>query len=512
MKIGRFVVLCLIVTVCHVSGGSVVVDLTEYSVDEFNLELQNHESIFVKFFTPTCPHCRDMAKDFALVARQLQDQDEYSIVLAEVDCSHDAGEEICSKYGIQGFPTLKLFRYGSFYKNYNAQRKAKTMKQWLLNQVQGSSMVLQSVSDLSALVQTSDDVVVAAVIKSGQMRLLSHFLKASRRVKLHPQFADVRFYHVITDDLPQTVWGSLSKEKPESSVTLYRPRWLQSTLESERVSISLTLKHNITAWVFNQSYGVIAFRTPKTDRNIHDPRSTGPLIVAFYDFDFRNNSEATHLWRDQIVPIANEYPMITFAISRISDYAYYLKSKSLVAPAGANAAPVVIFYDIITVPYVMEEKFSTESLKHFVENTMKDAGGSLPRLRSNSSCPDHVNWTLPCMSAAEFKQKVSLNTKEVLILIYKQMNDDTMKTVMRVSQFLAKVGIQNLESYTLDAFVNEVPHAFESPDYPVIFYVSKKKQVTKIDRKFTEILINELLRQHAKKQQSARKTHVKTEL
>lgn len=500
--------LCLILVLIRGTEGSVVVDLTEYTAEEFHLELQNHESIFVKFYTPTCPHCKDMAKDFALVARQLQDQDE-AIVLAEVDCSHDAGEEVCSKYGIVGFPTLKLFRYGSFYKNYNSKRNAKTMKNWLVNQIQGSSKVLQSVNELNTLTQGSDEVTVSAVVKSGQMKLLTHFLKASKKVKQHPQFADVQFYHLISEEL-QTVWGSFSKDKPESTVTLHRPRWLQTHLETHKVSITLTLKRNITDWVLNQTYGVIGFRTPKTDRNIHDPRTTGPLVVAFYDFDFRNDSNATHFWRDQLIPFARDYPMLTFAISRSNDYGYYLKTKSLSVP-GPGEAPVVIFYDSITVPFVMEDPFMAKSFRTFLD-TMITSHSHLPRLRSNPTCPDNVNWTVPCMNGTDFKERVSLNPREVLIIVYKQVNTEAIQLVVKVGQFLTKVGSQNLEAFTLDASVNDVPQAFESPDYPVIFYVSTSKEVLRIDRKFTEVLINEMVREHTKKQQHKKADTVKTEL
>ena len=509
MEINRFLfLLFLSLNVCHRARANVVVDLTEYTAEEFSLELQNHASIFVKFYTPTCPHCKSMAKDFALVARQLQEQDE-AIVLAEVDCSHDAGEEICSKYGVVGFPTLKLFRYGSFYKNYNSQRNAKTMKNWLVNQIQGSSKVLQSVSELNALLEASETVTVAAVVISGQMKLLTHFLKASKRVKQHPQFADLQFYHLITEE-PQTVWGSFSKDKPESRVSLHRPRWLQTPLETDKVSITLSLKHNLTDWVFNQTYGIIGLRTPKTDRNIHDPRTTGPLIVLFYDFEFRNSSNSAHHWRNQLIPFAREYKTLTFVISCSTDYSFYLKTKSLPVP-GKSDPPVVMFYDSLTVPYAMTEEFAAQSFNKFLD-TMMQPNDHLPRLRSNSTCPDNVNWTLTCMTGSDFKERISLNTKEVIIVVYKQVNDESITLVMKVGQFMTKVGSQGLEAFTLDASLNDVPQAFDSPDYPVIFYVSTTKKVLRIDRKFTDVLIAGMVREHLKRQQLKKAHGPKTEL
>lgn len=489
---------------------SAVVDLTEYTAEEFSLELQNHAAIFVKFYTPTCPHCKSMAQDFNLVARQLQEEDEVSIVLAELDCSHDAGEEVCTKYGVAAFPTLKLFRYGSFYKNYNSQRNAKTMKKWLMNQVQGSSQLLQSVSELNEVIRSSDEVTVAAVVKSGQMKLLTHFLKASKKVKQHPMFAALNFYHVISDEM-QNVWASFSKDQSiDCHVSLHRPRWLQSVLQTDRASITLTLKRNITEWVFNQTYGLIGFRTPQTDRNIHDPRSTGPLVAVFYAFDFRNATNATHYWRDQLIPFVDQYHMLTFTISKSSDYGFYLKTKSLAVPDPLDP-PVVMFYDSLTIPYAMDGQFTANNLHQFLDTVMR-SNELMPRLRSNSSCPDNVNWTLPCMAGSDFKRNVALNPKEVVIIAYKQANGETLKLVMKVAQYMASGGSQVVDAFTLDTSLNEAPHAFDSNDYPVIFYVSASKKVLRIDRKFTEVLITEMVREYKKKHQVKNTHQTKTEL
>lgn len=491
--------------------GSVVVDLTEYTPEEFNLELQNHESIFVKFYTPSCPHCKSMAKDFALVARQLQEHEEEgsaAIVLAEVDCSHDAGEEICSKYAIVGFPTLKLFRYGSFYKNYAGQRNAKTMKKWLLSQIQGSSRILPSVSHLSEVVQQADAVTVSAVLKTGHTKLLAHFLKASKRVKQHPHFSDLLFYHVIVDDV-QTVWAAFSMEKAASSVTLRRPHWLRSDLEPESVSITLSLKTNITEWVMNQTHGAVKFRTPKTDRNVHDPRVVGPLVVAFYDFDFRNDTNFTHHWRDQILALVADYPMFTFAISRSSDYAFYLQTKSLAVPRKPDA-PVVILYDDLTVPYAMNASFSPQALRAFLHEIMGPTG-YLPQLKSDSTCPDNVNWTLVCLPGQEFK-RVSLSVKSVVLLVYKQVNEETMKLAMKVGKVHAKVGKEMLDVFAVDAARNQIPHAFEYPDNPVIFYITPHKKIHRIDRKFADYLVTELSRELLKKSSNLKMHRIKSEL
>lgn len=498
----KSVIVALIFLIHQQGSAHSVVDLTEYTADEFNSELQNHESIFVKFFTPSCPHCKAMASDFALVARQLHDQDQ-PIVLAEVDCSHEAGEPICTANKVYAFPSLRLYRYGHLYKEYKGDRTAKAMKRWTLNQIQGSSKLVTSATELRNIVQQSDVITVSAVVKSGQLKQLTHFLKTSKRVKQHPVFADIQFYHLITQEISQTVWASVTNQKTGATVTLRRPDWLKSRLEKQEIVLPLTTKHNLTAWIFNQSYGIVKYRTPKTDRNIHDPQTIGRLVVAYYDFDIRLEYDKTHSVRDQLVPYANQYPHITIAISRTSDYVYYLKSKSLPLPQASDP-PVVMMYDKLTIPYLMDGDLS-ENMRTFLETGY---GNQLkPHLRSKESCPSSSNWTLTCITSQDLKSRF---TKSAILVVYRQMNDETQKLVTKLQKLTEKSVTESLDFLSLDASVNELPQVFDSPDFPSLFFVNVTLKVTRIERNRIDSVMPDLIRKFIPKKIS--KIQRKTEL
>ena len=61
---------------------------------------------FVKFYSPTCGHCRAMAPDFAEAATAFSD-----VVFGGVDCSEN--KRICNKHKVDGYPTILLFKAGS---------------------------------------------------------------------------------------------------------------------------------------------------------------------------------------------------------------------------------------------------------------------------------------------------------------------------------------------------------------------------------------------------------------
>src|SRR2546429_61677 len=96
------------------SSNHVVTDLSDYTIEEFEMELDVHENIFVKFYLPTCIHCRNMAGEYIKTAKELREErdnrEQSPIILAEVDCSSDAGESICRFYKIDSYPTLKFFK------------------------------------------------------------------------------------------------------------------------------------------------------------------------------------------------------------------------------------------------------------------------------------------------------------------------------------------------------------------------------------------------------------------
>lgn len=72
-------------------------------------ELTTGKNAFVKFFAPWCGHCKGMKPAWDQLA------DEYagssSVLIADCDCTTDC-EPLCSKNGVQGYPTIKKFMVG----------------------------------------------------------------------------------------------------------------------------------------------------------------------------------------------------------------------------------------------------------------------------------------------------------------------------------------------------------------------------------------------------------------
>lgn len=101
--------------------GDPVVELTASNFDK--LVLESSETWLVKFYAPWCGHCQSSAPAFTKAAKKLDGVGKLGVV----NC--DDHSTIAQRFGVQGFPTIKVFK-GEGKKarrpsDYNAARTAK---------------------------------------------------------------------------------------------------------------------------------------------------------------------------------------------------------------------------------------------------------------------------------------------------------------------------------------------------------------------------------------------------
>ena len=77
------------------------VDITEGDVDKY---IGADKPIFVKFYSPTCPHCIAMAEEFSTTAAAYGED----FTFGAVDCT--AQHKVCTDHHVSGYPTVKLFK------------------------------------------------------------------------------------------------------------------------------------------------------------------------------------------------------------------------------------------------------------------------------------------------------------------------------------------------------------------------------------------------------------------
>eukprot|EP00178_Gracilaria_changii_P000355 TRINITY_DN1042_c0_g2_i1.p1 TRINITY_DN1042_c0_g2~~TRINITY_DN1042_c0_g2_i1.p1 ORF type:complete len:131 (+),score=25.89 TRINITY_DN1042_c0_g2_i1:52-393(+) len=77
-----------------------VAELTDATFEDY---IKGKSRALVMFYAPWCGHCKRLKPDYEKAA-----QESPEINLARVDCTEH--RDLCSKYEVRGYPTLKLFK------------------------------------------------------------------------------------------------------------------------------------------------------------------------------------------------------------------------------------------------------------------------------------------------------------------------------------------------------------------------------------------------------------------
>ncbi|KAK7061762.1 protein disulfide isomerase [Favolaschia claudopus] len=114
--------------------------------------------ILVEFFAPWCGHCKALAPHYEEAATALKEK---NIKVAKVDCVDQA--DLCQSNGIQGYPTLKVYRNGTP-AEYTGPRKADGIISYMIKQS------LPAVTEVTAAnlneFKSADNLVVVAYVAS----------------------------------------------------------------------------------------------------------------------------------------------------------------------------------------------------------------------------------------------------------------------------------------------------------------------------------------------------------
>jgi thioredoxin domain-containing protein 5 len=100
------------------------------TVDNFKDTVKSGVTL-VKFFAPWCGHCKRLAPVWEELAAKYEGND--AVTIAKVDCTSDdnKNKELCSEQGVNGFPTLLLFKDGAKVEEFSGKRTTETLQEFV---------------------------------------------------------------------------------------------------------------------------------------------------------------------------------------------------------------------------------------------------------------------------------------------------------------------------------------------------------------------------------------------
>jgi protein disulfide-isomerase A1 len=80
-------------------------DVLVLTTANFSEALEKYDFLLVEFYAPWCGHCKKLAPEYSAAAGTLKSSG--NVALGKVDATVES--ELGTKYGVEGFPTLKFF-------------------------------------------------------------------------------------------------------------------------------------------------------------------------------------------------------------------------------------------------------------------------------------------------------------------------------------------------------------------------------------------------------------------
>eukprot|EP01061_Rhynchopus_euleeides_P027963 TRINITY_DN454_c0_g2_i1.p1 TRINITY_DN454_c0_g2~~TRINITY_DN454_c0_g2_i1.p1 ORF type:complete len:218 (+),score=98.47 TRINITY_DN454_c0_g2_i1:71-655(+) len=113
-----------------VSGKAVVLTVENFEEQVF----KSGKNALVKFYAPWCGHCKSMAPAYDQLGADYEASS--SVLIGDVDAT--IHQELATKYGVQGYPTLKYFTQekGTEPQDYNGGRSFEQMKEWVSENIE----------------------------------------------------------------------------------------------------------------------------------------------------------------------------------------------------------------------------------------------------------------------------------------------------------------------------------------------------------------------------------------
>lgn len=118
--------------------------LTDKNGDKFIAE---EEFVFVKFYAPWCGHCKKMAPDYKELGAKFNVEGS-KIKIAKVDST--IHKEFSGKFGIEGFPTLKLFVNGEPI-DYSGERTKEAISTFIANKIKTGINIVKTSAEVEEL-------------------------------------------------------------------------------------------------------------------------------------------------------------------------------------------------------------------------------------------------------------------------------------------------------------------------------------------------------------------------
>lgn len=416
-------------------------DVLEYTDANFDSNIGQHEIALVKFYAPWCGHCKRMAPEFDKAATVLR-QNEPPVALIKVDCTVET--KVCGRMGVNGYPTLKIFKNGQVSSDYNGPREADGIVKYMRTKAGPTSKELNTVEEAQKFLSNVDHSIVG-FFKSADSSLAAEFKKAADQLA-----ENYRFAHTSNADI-------LAKYGHEEKVVIYQPPRLQvKLLPSEAVYSGSASANQIRQFIKDEIHGLVGHRTTS---NAADFKT--PLVIVLFNVDYVKDVKGSNYVRNRVIKVAQKLKAeginLNYAISSTSDFAQELSEFGVESPEPDNK--YIVARGARNEKFKFDGDFSVDNLEKFARDL---AAGNLQAYMKSEPVPESNPDAVRTVVAKNFDQVVNDETKDVLIEFYAPWCGHCKSLAPKYEELAKKLSKENeIVIAKMDATANDVPAEYD---------------------------------------------------
>uniref|UniRef100_A0A8C2F1L0 Protein disulfide-isomerase A3 n=1 Tax=Cyprinus carpio TaxID=7962 RepID=A0A8C2F1L0_CYPCA len=422
-------VLCVLALCVWSSAARGRSDVLELEDADFDYIAPEHETLLVKFYAPWCGHCKKLAPEFETAATRLKG----TVTLAKVDCT--ANTETCKRYGVTGYPTLKIFRNGQESSSYDGPRSAEGIVNYMKKLAGPDSVPLHSEHDLENFINNFDASIVGKC-----------FLLALKSV-----------YYFFS--------------RLKTSVLLFRPPRLSSKFEESVVHhagpLSIT---GLRRFIRDNILGLC----PHLTKENKDSLRKRDLLTAYYDLDYLRNPKGSNYWRNRVLKVASKFSSqgLLFSVANRNDFLEELEDEFGLGTSDSTELPFVTIRTRTGNKYTMREEFTRDgrSLENFLEDYFAER---LKRYVKSEPVPAKNNAAVKVVVADTFEEIVNDPEKDVLIEFYAPWCGHCKKLEPKYTELGERLySDPSIVIAKMDATANDVPQGYDVQGFPTIYFAA----------------------------------------
>jgi protein disulfide-isomerase A1 len=428
------VLLIALFFVCINAGGEDVLVLTDKNFDE---EVKNHEFILVEFYAPWCGHCKALQPEYDAAATKLKGQ----IVVAKIDC--DANRGAAEKNEIQGFPTIKLFKNGKAYKEYEGERTATAIVNWVKKKTGPVAKELKTQEEIDAFVKENEGTAIVGYFKNKECEEYKQYINYLETDNTFEDFAAGEVFE-----------SSLVSDAP--FLKLYRSFDEEITTKDFK---------NAKEWLATNGYPLLEEISARNFRRFVE--SGVPLAVLFLDYSKQQECEKVKKIIENVA--SSRKGKMNWVYSNGVEY-----KEQLEAMGGTGDIPAIAAMDLDkrqNFPYNGE--FTEEKITEWVDGVV--SGKIKPYYRSDP-IPEKQEGPVTVVVGKTYESIVMDTTKDVLLEFYAPWCGHC-KAMEPKYDALGEYfkGIDSVVIAKIDATSNDTPYPIEG--FPtVVFFPGNKKE------------------------------------